>query len=371
MKRKILEIITTMGDGGAETLVKDYAIILKKAGVQIRILAVYGVSDTSNMNQLEKESIQVESLFPKCSGFYKFIKHTLGFVYVPYRIYKTVKRYEISCVHVHMNQLHHLVPISKLLYNVKILYTCHNTPEKYFLGISGKMEEDAVRYFTRKGNLTLIALHEEMASQLSAMFNQAHVEIIRNGIDFNRFTNVKITKKEKRKELVIPEDAFVIGHVGRFCEQKNHKMIIEILKYIYQRNNNAFLLLVGDGPLENEIRNQLNSDIPQGRYLILSHRSDVPELMKAMDVFLFPSLYEGLPVTLIEAQVSKLPCVVSDVINQSAILLPTTILLSLNDPIDKWGDAIMTDCPAVEYMALVDQYDMNKEIIRLLDLYES
>ena len=371
MRRNILEFISTMTDGGAEALVKDYAIILKKLGVQIRILTVYGVSGTSNMNQLEKENIQVESLFPKCSGFYKFIKHTLGFVYVPYRLYKTIKRYEISCVHVHMNQLHHLVPISKLLNNVKILYTCHNTPEIYFSGMSRKMEKDAVRHFSKKGNFTLIALHEQMAAQLSAMFNQAHVEIIRNGIDFNRFTNVRITKKEKRKELAIPEDAFVVGHVGRFCEQKNHKMIIELLKYIYQRNNNVFLLLVGDGPLENEIRHRLNSGVLQGRYLILSHRSDIPELMKAMDVFLFPSFYEGLPVTLIEAQVSKLPCVVSDVIHQSAILQPTTISLSLNDPIDKWGDAVMTDYPAVEYTALVDQYDMNKEIMRLLALYES
>lgn len=131
------------------------------------------------------------------------------------------------------------------------------------------------------------------------------------------------------------------------------------------------MLLVGDGPLENEIRHRLNSGVLQGRYLILSHRSDIPELMKAMDVFLFPSFYEGLPVTLIEAQVSKLPCVVSDVIHQSAILQPTTISLSLNDPIDKWGDAVMTDYPAVEYTALVDQYDMNKEIMRLLALYES
>lgn len=369
--KRILELITLLGDGGAETLVKDYAIILQKMGVQVTVMAVYGISDTANMNQLRNAGIVVEHVFPRCSPFYRFVKHTFGFVYVPYRILRIKKRYGISCIHVHLNQLHHLVPISKLLNKVKILYTCHNTPEVYFSGLSGKMEADAVRHFSKKDNFTLIALHEEMTKQLSSMFKMNRVEIIRNGIDFNRFTNVEISKSEKRMKLGIPEDAFIVGHVGRFFPQKNHQMIINVFKYVCERNEKAFLLLVGEGPLENEIRNLLNSTVPQGRYLILSHRSDIPEIMKAMDVFLFPSLYEGLPVTLIEAQVSRLPCVVSDVINQSAILLPSTISLSLSDPVEKWGDTVMADFPPVEFTPQIDQYDMNKEILRLISLYES
>ena len=369
--KRVLELITLMGDGGAETLVKDYAIILQKLGMSVTVMTVYGISDTANMNQLRKAGVVVESILPRCSVFYRFVKHTFGFVYVPYRVLRIMKRYDVSCIHVHLNQLHHLVPISRLLNKVKILYTCHNTPEEYFAGISGRMEANAVRHFSKKDNFTLIALHEEMAGQLSSMFHPNHVEIIRNGIDFNRFTKVAISKSAKRKELAIPADAFVVGHVGRFFPQKNHERIIEAFKYVYQKNNKAFLLLVGDGPLENEIRGLLISEIPHDSYLILSHRSDIPEIMKAMDVFLFPSLFEGLPVTLIEAQVSQLPCVVSDVINKSAILLPTTTSLSLHDPIEKWGDTVMTDFPPVEFTPQIDQYDMNKEILRLRTLYES
>lgn len=371
MGKNVLEIISSMGDGGAETLVKDYCIILKKRKIPVMVLTVYGVSGTSNMVQLLKEGVTVESIFPRNSIFYKFLKHTLGFIYVPYRISRIVKKHEISCIHVHLNQLHHVIPISRRLYKVKLLYTCHNTPEKYFSGISGKMEWDAVRRLSRNSNFKLIALHEEMAEQLSEMFNMKHVEIIRNGIDFSRFTNVVITKNEKRKELGIPEGAFVIGHVGRFFEQKNHKMIVEIFKCLCQRNDKAFLLLIGEGPLENEIRERLASFASQEKFLILSRRSDIPEVMKAMDIFLFPSLYEGLPVSLIEAQVSKLPCVVSDAINRSAILLPTTIPLSLNDSVERWVDMIMMDFPEVNFTPAVDQYDMNKEVARLLSLYES
>ena len=334
-------------------------------------MAIYGITDTANMKQLRSAGIVVENIFPKYSAFFRFIKHTLGFVYVPYRIMRMMKRQDISCIHVHLNQLHHLVPASWLLNSVRLLYTCHNTPDLYFSGISGRMEAHAVRHFSKKDNFTLIALHEEMVEQLSSMFKTNRVEIIRNGIDFNRFTKVAITKSEKRKELVIPQDVFVVGHVGRFFPQKNHEKIIKIFKYVSQKNDKAFLLLVGEGPLENEIRKLLTSEIPQDRYLILSHRSDIPEIMKAMDVFLFPSLYEGLPVTLIEAQVSKLPCVISDVISKSAVLLPTTTSLSLHDSIEKWGDTLLMDFPTVESTALLDQYDMNKEILRLIALYES
>ena len=167
----------------------------------------------------------------------------------------------------------------------------------------------------------------------------------------------------------IPIDAYVIGHVGRFTEQKNHLFIVRVFKKILEKESKAFLLLIGSGPLRALVEDKLKDDSLRGRFLILEYRDDIPEIMRTMNVFLLPSLFEGLPITLIEAQVSKLPCVVSDNINKEAFLLPSTISMSLKESEEVWADTCLSCPPKIEWNDKILMYDMNNVIKKLENLY--
>jgi len=135
--------------------------------------------------------------------------------------------------------------------------------------------------------------------------------LMNNSLDTKRFIFNSKNRGKKRKELKII-NKFVIGHIGRFDLQKNHIFIIEIFKKIFTIDKNSILILVGDGKLKIE-QKVLDMGL-YGNVIFTGVRSDIPELLQAMDVFLFPSLYEGFPLVLLEAQASGLKCIPRNVI---------------------------------------------------------
>ena len=132
-----------------------------------------------------------------------------------------------------------------------------------------------------------------MKNEVNELFNVTNTVVLNNGIDFKRFDKAR-NKEIVRKEIGISCDAFVVGHVGRFIGVKNHELIIQAFKKVIQIKKNAFLLLIGDGVLKEKIINELNTEGFNDKYLILSNRNDIPDLLKTMDVFVFPSKYEVL-----------------------------------------------------------------------------
>lgn len=146
-----------------------------------------------------------------------------------------------------------------------------------------------------------------------------------------------------RCQLGIPPETMVIGHVGRFAEQKNHGFLIDVVEELISRRPDACFLLIGDGPLRASIEDNVRVRNLSHAVRFLGVRSDVAQLMmNAMDVLLLPSLYEGLPVVLIEAQAAGLPCVISDVVTPEADIVPPLMRrLSLSDPPGRWAEAII------------------------------
>ena len=185
--------------------------------------------------------------------------------------------------------------------------------------------------------------------------------VLHCGIDLDPF-KVEIDKKEVRRGLGLPEGAFVIGHVGRFSPQKNHKLLLETASEVFKSCDNCWLLLVGDGPLRPEMEELSSSLGIADRVIFAGARPDVPRLMLgAMDLFLFPSLYEGLPVVLLEAQAAGLPCVISDVISEEVDVIKGNIYrLSLNDPPDVWASKIRIMAKRKEF---IDQVDCVKKMM--------
>jgi glycosyltransferase involved in cell wall biosynthesis len=146
-----------------------------------------------------------------------------------------------------------------------------------------------------------------------------------------------------RAVLRLPPDAFVIGHVGRFDEQKNHQFMLKVVRIVVESHPNTRLLLIGDGPLRAAIERRA-AELGLSEHVVFAGlRADVPRvLLGAVDVFVLPSLYEGLPLAGLEAQAAGLPCVLSDAITQELDVLPQMIRrLPLSTPTSVWADNVL------------------------------
>ena len=167
------------------------------------------------------------------------------------------------------------------------------------------------------------------------------VIILHNAIPFEKYKFDENVRIEQRKELGI-EDKFVIGHVGRLTKQKNHKFLLKIFKKVKEQEKNAILLLIGKGELKEEIEEIINNYGLKDSVKLLGVKDNVNELMMAMDVYAFPSLYEGLPNTVVEAQATDLKCVISNKITKEVNITENVKFLNIEDKdIDEWVKEIL------------------------------
>jgi glycosyltransferase involved in cell wall biosynthesis len=177
----------------------------------------------------------------------------------------------------------------------------------------------------------------------SAWKTDSRWQILYYGIDLTPYQQ-PVNPIALRSELGLPKDAFVIGHVGRFEQQKNHVFLLDVAAEVAKREPRMRLLLVGDGALRPDIEQKIAQMGLSERVILTGVRSDVSRLMLgAMDMFLFPSFCEGLGIVLIEAQAAGLPCFISDVIPEEAdVIKPLIKRLSLSQPASVWAETILT-----------------------------
>lgn len=174
-------------------------------------------------------------------------------------------------------------------------------------------------------------------------YNEENVYLLNNAIDLEKFKYDESLRKKKRKELGIKNSTLVIGHIGRFVAQKNHDFLIDIFNEIHKQNADSILLLAGQGPLVDDIKNKVKELRLEDNVKFLGQRKDANELYQAFDVFLLPSLYEGLPVVGVEAQAVGLLCYLSDDMTKETKVLDTTKFMSLNDNANEWASNILRD----------------------------
>ena len=179
-------------------------------------------------------------------------------------------------------------------------------------------------------------------------YNQGKVYLLNNAIDVDKFKYNEKVRKAKRKELNIKDKDLVIGHIGRFVKQKNHEFLIDIFNEIHKQNKNTILLLAGDGPLKEEIQNKVKKIGLEKNVQFLGQRNDANELYQAMDAFVLPSLYEGLPVVGVEAQAAGLPCFLSTDMTKETKVLDSTQFISLTHDTKYWADKILKEVKTFE-----------------------
>ena len=177
--------------------------------------------------------------------------------------------------------------------------------------------------------------------------NAPNFTILNNAVDASVLCFDPAVRRQIREELGVA-DSLVVGHVGRFDAVKNHPFAVRSFQALTEKHPDARLLLVGDGAARPDVEALVRTLDLSDRVIFTGVRADVARLLQAMDVFVFPSIYEGLPVTLVEAQCTGLPCVISDAIPPDCIVTEGLVVRkSLNDGPAAWADQLLA-CAALE-----------------------
>lgn len=205
-------------------------------------------------------------------------------------------------------------------------------------------------------------------------YDKGNVYLLNNAIDLDKFKYDEKIRSEKRKKLNISDDTLVIGHVGRFVEQKNHRFLIDIFNEIHKQNSNSILLLAGQGPLMEEIKSKVESLGLEEFVIFLGQRNDIDELYQVFDVFCLPSLYEGLPVVGVEAQATGLLCELSSDMTKETKVLDTTRFISLEKTPEEWAKTILEDYSKFKRNDTTEEitknnFNIKKEALKLEEVY--
>lgn len=249
---------------------------------------------------------------------------------------------------------------------------CHS----HSTAAKGETKKNVFKYLLRPFSKTFVT-NLCACSQLAGKwlfgektFSEGTVTVFNNAIDLTKFSFKPEVREETRKELAIPDDCLLIGHIGRFCFQKNQEFLIKIFCEVLKEKPCAKLLLVGIGPDMERIRNLVKAHGVGNKVIFLGARNDVNRIYQAIDVFILPSRYEGLPVVLIEAQAAGLPCIVSDAVTDEACQTENFCWKSLRDTPSEWAKLVceLADHKNKREGALLDKFDIRKQA-KVLEMY--
>ena len=322
---RVLHVVTDMNRGGLETLLMNYYRHINRAEIQFDFL-VHRYNRAAYDDEIESLGGKIYRL-PRLNPFSIIYKRSLA------AFFNTHPEYQI--VHAHLDCMSSVVlkAAKECGVEVRIAHS-HSSSQDKNLKYPLKL---FFRHFIPKYATHLLACGE-LAGKW--MFRGADFKIMNNAIDTKKYIFSLAKKQQIRFRFGIKEDEFVIGHVGRFSPVKNHRFILDVFAAI-QEQCKAKLLLVGDGPLRTNIEREVKKLKLDDKVIFTGIRNDVPDLLQAMDVFVFPSMYEGLPLTIIEAQAAGLPCFISDKVPLECKITNLVQQIPVNAGVKAWTDGIM------------------------------
>lgn len=368
-KLRILHIIHGFNMGGAETIVKDYARLLDSNKFDLTVLCYAHYNGSPYEKLLKDKNINViyicdyMPLYSKKGKISKIINH--------YQRYLLIRKY---IHHINPDILHIHLPLGEYIRfanpspNTIIFYTQHFATSRL---LQLKNEVKSIKWMIKKYKFCMIALNDSMKSDLENAFGINDVKVINNGIDISEYKKI-FDKRKKRIELGISENKKVLVHIGRFTKIKNQEFIVDVFENIKLKNKDFFLLLVGNGEDKVKIQELLKSKGLCNNSMILSDRTDVPELLRMSDVAIFPSLSEGLGIAAIEMQVAGLPVFASTNVPVETRISNKIEYLDINIGADKWAELIIESLEkenkAIYYN--IDNWNIENNVRQLEELYE-
>ena len=366
-KIKVLRIIGECKTGGVETIALNYYKNIDHRKIQMDFL-FYGDITNEFREPLEKNGDNAISVTDYQKNLFKSILD----------IRNVVKKGNYDIVHSQLNALNFFPLLGAWFGGAKIrIASNHSTANLKY-----EFKKSIIKYILRP-TTGLLANYYTSCSKYAGIwafgkrnFKKGKIKIIRNAIDLTKFSFDERVRTRKRKELNIDDNTFVVGHVGRFVKQKNHKFIIEIFNELLKKNKNSVLLLIGDGSLQNDIKNYATKLGIVENIKFLGIRYDVNELMQAMDVFLFPSIYEGLGNVITESQAVALHSLSSTAVPHEVKMTEYAEFLSLNDSAKTWANKLLIYNKKYKrrntHNDLIEQgYEIKTAAANLLEYYES
>ncbi|GAA3641549.1 glycosyltransferase family 1 protein [Flavivirga jejuensis] len=349
---RVLQVFTIMNRGGAESMIMNYYRKIDRDKIQFDFLVhrkekaafddeikslggnIYKFDPISPFAP-KKYYSELRAFFNAHSEYDIIHSHLNTFSCFPLKI---AREFNITCRIAHAHIAIDKVNFSTFINQKESLKEIFKKLVKFQL--KKKVKKDATHYFS---------CGEKAGHWL---FGDTAFTTMNNAIDTDKFRYDEVISKAYKKEFNL-QNELVIGHIGRFVSQKNHSFLLQIFAALLKRQPNATLILIGDGPLKKSLEKEAESLKITNKVLFLGVRTDIPQLCQMMDIFVFPSFYEGLPVTLIEAQASSLKIFASDSITNEVHLTDNIQFLSINKTADEWANKI-TELDSIEK---VDQTD--------------
>ena len=362
---RVLHVIGIMNRGGAETMIMNLYRHIDRSKVQFDF-----VENSSEPAVFDEEILSLGGRIFRCPH-YNGKNH---FTYVKWwnDFFKAHPK-EYPIVHGHLGST------ASIYLSVAKKYGAYAIAHSHSSGTDHSLHANLYQimsYNTRNVADYFFACSEAAGKERfgSKVVSGDHYAVLNNAIDVNRFSYNPSVRNAVRDELGIGQIQLVVGHIGRYTKEKNHEFILKIFSELKKMDSNARLLMVGDGTLRTHIMQMAEQASLSSDVIFTGVRSDVERLVQAMDVFVLPSLYEGLPVTMVEAQTAGLPCIISDKVPPECILTEGLVdIMTLSASPEAWAEKILAKraIPRTDRRAEIAAhgFDITTEAVKLQDFY--
>ena len=328
---RVLQVVTIMNRGGLETMLMNYYRKLDKSKIQFDFMTnrfERGHYD----DEIEDLGGKIYRLSPIKPGKYnKYFKELDNF-------FNEHKEYKVVHSHINENSGFVLKAAKKAGIECRIAHS-HLSDLK----LDYKYPFRVYARRNLKGNVSDYFACSMRAGEWlfgKDISNSGKVTVLNNAVDTEKFRFNEEVRNNIRRKLDI-EGKKVIGHVGRFNPQKNHEFLIDVFNEIYKKDKNTVLLLIGDGYLKVKIEEKVKKLGLDNSIKFLGVREDIPELMQAMDLFLFPSQFEGLAVVMVEAQAAGLKVITSTGVTAESNITENVEFVDLNKGAEYWANVVL------------------------------
>lgn len=350
---KVLQIIPSFGIGGAEKVVLNYLRISKKNNLGFIAISLYSSTGSVYDEVIKNEKLDVIYLDKKLGADFGIVS----------KLKKEIQRINPDIVHTHLYSLKYYL-LTFEWKKRRNFHTIHSIPSVDATGVDYYIN----KFMFSKKNSIPIVLHARLCEEVKKYYSVNVAKCVGNGLFVDEYKNGSI-KEVNKKKFGIRDNDFVIGHIGRFDKHKNHLFMIELLKEILNIKYNVKLLLIGNGDQFEYIRELSKKKGVFDNIIFAGNRIDIPDLLKLMDVFLFPSLHEGLGIAVIEAQLAGVRCVVSKCVPEAVRVSDGIDFLDLEESKDVWINKIFAGERVVHLNNSVNKFDIERIIENLMKIY--